>query len=341
MVQEAVLTKDPLDTINQSARERAQFRQALLRGSNVYTGNAFGLVGTALLGGAPEVAFTAVEVVTLGYLLYQSTDQLARMMVYKWVNKKQLQSAYGQLQEDGQPKQPETEDDLDQWVRYSLAQQIRTTKLFLAEHGKLDQYQEFNWLQTIKTPEGLKPTQTEVEEVNRYFDQRHQQLTQFVDDLAKRDRVVIQCGDEILSETTQVYLFEDPRNNPNKYRSFSLQEVMRGFAAKERELKREGIRNGIAFWYGSEDYKGIHSSTGRQRITDFFGKPVYFYEGAQYYSGYIERYGVKEPTTSTYNGLPEHLFRLRYHTTEQFAHIMKVEPTQTRLANIGLELARA
>lgn len=346
MPPEAVQTKDPLDTINQSARERSELKQAWHKILAVSNGTTFGIAGTAFMGGAPDIAYATVATVFLGYMLFpmwQINGLLARMMLhYQWVGKKELQSAYTQLQEDGLPEPAEAEDDLGQWARHGLAQQIRRTKLFLAQKGKLDQYQEFKWLQTVQTPEWLKPTQTEVDEVDRYFDQRHAGLNQFVNDQAERGKVIVECGNEISAETTRVYLFKDPRKNPWDHRSFPLIDVMRGFAARDSDLQQVGIKNAMILFSNPKAYEGIHSIKGRQRVADFFRRPVVFYEGAEYIHTTRELYGVKEPTVITVNSLPEHLYRLRYRygNTEPCSRLIDVEPTAMRAGKIGLVLAR-
>lgn len=110
----------------------------------------------------------------------------------------------------------------------------------------------------------------------------------------------------------------------------------------QKDLMQEGIVNGLKFWFNnSKDYNGIHSATGRQRLADFFKRPVVFYEGAEHYLGFTTKYGVKEPTMIIHNSIAEHLLRTKYGANEPFAHTETVVPSETRLAALGLVIARS
>lgn len=217
---------------------------------------------------------------------------------------------------------------------WHLAVQIRATKLFLAETGKLSEYQPGVWLKAVSVPESLKPTESELEEARQWSKQQREKTSKFVAELSNRDHVTIECGDELLAETTKVYLFHDEKD-PFKNDALPLMDVMRGMAATDEEIKSVGFRNGMAFHGLDGKYEGIHSEKGRQRIADFFKKPVNFYFGAQVGSEWVKKYGVWEEELTMHDGLVINSLT----PFPEFHYWEYAEPTSTKLERLGLELA--
>ena len=216
-----------------------------------------------------------------------------------------------------------------------LATRIRATKLFLAEKGKLSEYKPGVWLKSIPIPESLKPTESELEEARQWSQNQREKTNKFVADLSTRSNVIIECGDELLAESTRVYLFHD-KKDPFKNDSLPLMDVMRGMAATDEELKSVGIKNGLAFHGLHGEYEGIHSEKGRQRIADFFSKQVRFYYGAQVGRQKVNKYGVWEDEMIMHDSLPVNMST----PFPEFHYWEVTEPTSARLEKIGLEHAR-
>lgn len=338
---EAPPQNDPLQIINRFYREYARDRELKRR-----TATAALICGSAgffasLNSGDTKliVASVILQSSLLGlHFLQNPARRIYKSIRHELVNKQKLQEATARLETEGEI----LKDDhtLDKFCTYSLARRARATKVFLAGRGKLAEYEEFNWLQTIPIPESLKPTHTELEEVARWEKEQDSQLVNFVDDLSRQQQVMIECGNEILPEGSKVYLFEDPRD-PWKNRSQPLRDVMRILLARKTDLQPLSITNGLAFFRDRNHYEGVLSARGRQRITDFFGKPTYFYEGAELVHTKINRYGAMEDSEMVLNSLPEHLWRQSIRRTEPFSCITRVEPTAARLEKLGLSFTRA
>jgi len=337
MSAEVVPNRSPLEVVNQHMAERIDYYSSFRRGCEILGAASFGWLIPSFIE-SPQIAKLLVSgtvgFVALAYVIPQAIKRWHA--VRGWVSEKDFKQAREEVKSDGTTL--EEDHDLEQFGRYSLAQQIRATKLFLAQHGKLDQYREFTWLNNLKIPSDLKPTEVELDEVDRWVNHRQERLHNFVDDLAKKDKVFIQCGYGISPENTRVYLFKDQKD-PFNSEHFPLIEVMRGFGAKHEEIRQE-VRSAIDYLANPRANEGVHSYKGRQRLADFFGRPVVFYEGAEPYYTTEEIYGVKQPTVVHMNSLPEHFYRLRFRADELFTCLISVDPTAKKLVKIGLEYAK-
>lgn len=209
---------------------------------------------------------------------------------------------------------------------YHMARMARATKLWLAERGRLKEYKEGVWLSTIGVPEWLKPTRVELTEIKDWAQNREQRLNKFAQETAGSNHLAVTAGSEMLAETVRV--FAAPlRHKLDLYdqRSFPMMDVMRALAATQDELKEVGIKNGLEQQINPSSYQGIHTERGRQRVADFFGKPVSFYLGGEVVHQNVRRYGVPEPEIGV-----DHDF---------FCITDTIEPTGKRLAAMGLVLA--
>lgn len=211
---------------------------------------------------------------------------------------------------------------------YHMARRARATKLWLAEKGRLKEYREGVWLSTIGVPKWSKPTRAELTEVSTWAQKKQQKLNAFAQEVAGSNHLAVTAGDEMLKETVRVY----PQPLRNKcdlwdQRSFPMIDVMRALAATQDQLREVGFRQGLEQRVNPNGYQGIHTERGRQRITDFFGKPVSFYLGGEVIHTTVTRYGVQEPEVFV-----DHDF---------FCVWDVVETTPIRLKKIGLELATA
>ena len=270
------------------------------------------------------------------------------MLNKKWwqgLSKKEREEAIEQIRAEGVelesiPRSFESRGGFpESYAEYLLAQQVRATKLHLARQGRLKEYERFKWLGTLPTGPDLKPTQDDLNEVKEWAANEKAKLSNFVQELAKSQTVYIECGLDFDVRSTKVYLFKD-ENNVFDYEALPLIDVMQGFAATHQELRQTVLsekRFDPSFLF-SDEYDGINSKKGRQRIADFFGKPVAFYTGAEFMTGTTRIYGEPVPERFPHGGLVEYFagyIREPYHCIE------KVEPTRAQAEKIGIELARA
>lgn len=211
---------------------------------------------------------------------------------------------------------------------YHMARRARATKLWLAEKGRLNEYREGVWLNSIAVPEWLKPTRVELTEIKDWAQNRQQRLNEFVQEVTGSKHLAVTAGSEMFAETVRVY------STPLRHKldlydrgSFPMMDVMRALAATQNELKAVGSMNGLDEYANPNQYEGIHTPRGRQRIADFFGKPVSFYLGGEVIHENVRRYGVPEPKVWV-----DHDF---------FCITDTVEPTGKRLTAMGLVLATA
>ncbi len=224
----------------------------------------------------------------------------------------------------------------DEWEEWFVAKGVRATKLYLATRGRLGEYQEGKWLNTVPTPEWLKPTRVELTEVHEHIAKDRKDLDDFVSDVMQEESITIECGTEMLAETNRVFHFPD-KKNLREYKTRPLIDVVRGLAGTKEQIEDVGIKNGLAFWMGEKlglTYEGMYSPEGRQKIANFFGKPVRFWIGGEVITTEKETYGVKQPDFWIDGGF-EMFLQLDMHRNP-WLHREDEVPTKTRLEKIGL-----
>lgn len=220
----------------------------------------------------------------------------------------------------------------EEWEEWFVARDVRATKLYLATRGRLQEYEEGKWLQTVPIPEWLKPTKVELAEVHEHIEKDRKELDEFARSLMQQEIIIIECGNELLAETNNIFLFPNPKNH-REYSKRPLIDVVRGLAGTANQIKDVGFKNGIALLTGN-NYEGLHSPKGRQRIADFFGKPVRVFTGGEVTRTHVNKYGVKEPDVFIDGGLEMYL-QLGFNRNPMLHHEDAI-PTKTRLKKIGL-----
>ena len=336
----------PLEIINRDAEQTRHIGGHAKRSLMIWAGTGIA-VGLAELIGVSKQPQVDLGIFAMGQAVY-TQDFLRSMLNRKWwqgLSKKEIGQAIDQIKSEGIdlesiPRSFESRGGFpESYAEYLLAQQVRATKLHLARQGGLKEYEKFKWLSTLPTPQELKPTQEDLDEAKEWAANEKAKLSNFVQELAKRQTIYIECGLDFDVRSTKVYLFKD-EHNVFDYEALPLIDVMQGFAATHQEL-HSTVQNERRFdpaFLFSKDYDGINSKKGRQRIADFFNKPVAFYTGAEFGTTTVRIYGEPEPKLAVHGGLIEYFagyMREPYHCLET------VEPTEAKAEKIGLELARA
>jgi len=345
MAKERKQQPDPLEVINWDNEHRRLLKSHVLRSVNIF-GLTFGSIGLAELIGVPKQTQVNLGLLSAGTIVYgrEFIRSVTNKRFIKGISLEELEKAIDRLKrvgvkEGSVKKMFDSRGGISNEVgEYLLAQRIRATKYYLARRGRLREYEKFKWLDTVPINPKVKPTREDVEEVKEWARNYQERTNNFVNELAKRKNVVIQCGDEINPRTTEVFLFHDP-DDFWKHETLPLIDVMRGFAATQDELHDSvSIINAINLYKDPNHYDGIYSPKGRQRIADFFGKTCLFYTGADVGRTSVNRYGVWEPEVAVVDTVVEYLTGLR---RDPYSCLETVEPTKAKAEKIGLELATA
>lgn len=349
----AIETKleDPLVVVDTAAK---RLNANINRARNMYIA---GHVGSMVAVGSAFVIVRAVDVfpgiVTYGLAVAGGTGAVwkfrgaieNRMARERATFEEQAETAYQNLKETGieEDSLPRSEYDApgisEREVVYHLARRARNTKLLLAQRGRLGDYQQFKWIDSAAIPKELKPTQEEIDEVNMWAVEQRKKGAEFVSELARRQTIWVECGDEFLKESTRVFLFKDPKD-VWKYETMPLMDVMTHWGATDQERRMVGVEK--SWRMNDRPYEGIQSKIGRQRVADFFGKPVNFYSGGAIVMQEVDTYGIgiKDLDFFMDEGLVHFLYirnapgRLFFNPC---ANIDEVEPSAQRASRIGLE----
>lgn len=342
MVGERANKPDPLQIINVDRRKRRQIIRPLktVLPISVTTGIA---VSVSELLGVPKTLQVDLGLMAVGGAYYaQDTARTLFSGLRNLPPLEQVEDAIKRIKLVG--KKPSSVKEVmdtkggfsEEFGTYMLASRIRATKLYLARAGKLEEYEKGKWLNSVPIPRWLKPTQEDVDEVVEWWEGQKERRNRFVAEVAKLEGINIEIGDETMPTTTRVYLFHD-KNNLWDHESMPLIDVMQGFAATRDELRKVFTFEHVMKLF-DQRYEGLYSQKGKQRIADFFGKPVVFYMGAQVGWGNANKYGVLEPEVMTVNTIVEAAAGLRH---EPFSWMESFQPSKARMKALGLELATA
>lgn len=351
VVEAKAIETDPLVLIDKASKKQ---NAGINRANNIFSAESLltlmGVYSTAVIYASrsyPEfVIGSAAMGIGLGAVWQFARFRNNRISSENRIFRELAQGAYQILRETGidEDSLPKSEYDApgisEREVLYHMARKARNTKLLLAQRGRLADYQSFKWIESVAIPQELKPTQDELSEADQWADNYRRTGAEFVSELARRQTIFVECGDELLKESTRVFLFKDPQD-VWKYDTMPLMDAMHFWGATAEERKMVGVRNAFAFRYPDQPYEGIHSQVGRQSIADFFGKPVAFYSGGGIVMQDVDKYriGITDPDFFMDEGLVEYLYTrnapggLFFNT---MACLEIVEPTPVRAEKIGL-----
>lgn len=349
-----VIEENPLVLMNQAAkRNEASIDRAKLIFAGEHVLNTTAMGSMSVIYAASEIYPPAVYIPLLVGAFGLGVCNFSRFLNFR-VNRAgttlmhQQETILEMLKEDGIPEDslPKSEYDApgisEREVKYHMARKARNTKLLLAQRGRLNDYQPFKWIESAAIPEFLKPTQEELDEVDQWAEDYRSRTNEFVTELSKKRMIIVECGEEFLKETTRVFLFKDP-NDVWKYDTMPLMDVMNHWGATAQERSMVGLKNSWIYRgaHPEKPYEGIYSKIGRQRVVDFFGKPMAFYTGGGIVMEKVDKYGIgiTDPDFFMDEGVVEYFYTRNAPGGLFFnphACLETVEPSATRAGKVGL-----